>query len=358
MQFKPHNGMNGQACVTCCEECGCHHADLVDEYYFWLIPTEVYQPAPVPSLSGAPPLPSVSGVPAGVTATTGYQYGYQDDFYDPAQQQSAVWDDDSELPQLVEWQPVPAVRLAWCRIHNREFQQPRRSANAVLITADTSADLQFLGRTGDSLTFQVTNAVAAPDGYADPSQPGFRYDIDLDDAVTLPQVLAPQNPPTTFLGTANLPAYPWFLFVAPGESLVPLSPFSPSLAIARAQRSRCHFEAALAWYREAFDPLQQDCTWIDCGSDTLVSALPGPDTPAIPATPDPAGMSLETPTPARSAPAEPAPATPSPAGVAVTAAPSLCCRGHRRGQYRCTRYRRAESCCARCCCAQCSRRQP
>ena len=320
--FKPRNGMNGQACVTCCEECGCHHADLVDEYYFWLIPTEVYQPPPVPSLSGAPPLPPVSGVPAGVTATTGYQYGYQDDFYDPAQQQSAVWDDDSELPQLVEWQPVPAVRLAWCRIHNREFQQPRRSACAVLITARTSADLQFLGRTGDSLTFQVTNAVAAPDGYADPSQPGFRYDIALDDAVTLPQVLAQQNPPTTFLGTANLPAYPWFLFVAPGESLLPLSPFSPSLAIARAQRSRCHFEAALAWYREAFDPLQQDCTWIDCGSDTLVFALPGPDTPAIAATPDPAGVSLETPTPAGSAPAEPASATPSPAGVAVSATPS------------------------------------
>ena len=86
-------------------------------------------------------------------------------------------------------------------------------------------------------------------------------------------MLAPQPLPT-FLGTAGLPAYPWFLFEAPGESLLPLSPFSPSLEIARAQRSRCHFDAALAWYREAFNPLQQDCTWIHCASEAPDTAVP------------------------------------------------------------------------------------
>ena len=54
MSFQPHRAADNHECVTCCEECGCRHAPLMDEYYFWLIPAEVYQPAPVPSLSGAP----------------------------------------------------------------------------------------------------------------------------------------------------------------------------------------------------------------------------------------------------------------------------------------------------------------
>lgn len=259
--FRPHRVADNHECVSCCEECGCRHAPRVDEYYFWLIPAEVYTPASVPSLSGAP---------SGGTTTAGYQYGYQNDFYDPAQQQSAVWQDDSQLAQLLEWQPAQAVRLAWCRIHNGEFQQPRRSAGAVLIDPTVSGDLQFLGRMGDSLTFQVTNGIP-PVGCADTSSPGFRYDIAVDDASTLPEVLAPQSP-STFLGT-SLPAYPWFLFVKPGEPLLPLSPFVPSLTIARALRSDCHFEPALAWYRQVLDPLQTDCTWIDCTSDAARGVL-------------------------------------------------------------------------------------
>ncbi len=308
--FHPHQPKNDSECVTCCDECGCGHAPLVDEYYFWLIPAELYQPAPVPTLSGAP---------SGGTAMSNYEYGYQDDFYDPAQQQSAVWQDDSQLAQLLEWQPLPAVRLAWCRIHNGEFQQPRRSAHAVPITAGTSADLQFLGRTGDSLTFQVTNAIA-PEGYADQSLPGFRYDIATDDATTLPQVLAPAIPPT-FLGTAGLPAYPWFVFLAPGDSLLPLTPFAPSLTIARALRSGCHFEAALAWYREAFNPLQQDCTWIHCASDGFEPARSAGNPPSDAAPPSPDGVPAATPSPVGvAASPPPAPAAPSPAIVGAAAA--------------------------------------
>jgi hypothetical protein len=308
--FRPLRAADNHECVTCCEECGCRHAPLVDEYYFWLIPAEVYQPAPVPALSGAP---------SGGTTTAGYQYGYQNDFYDPAQQQSAVWQDDSQLAQLLEWQPAQAVRLAWCRIHNGEFQQPRRSAGAVVIDPTVSGDLQFLGRIGDSLTFQVTNGTP-PVGYADTSSPGFRYDIAVDDATTLPQVLAPQSP-STFLGT-SLPAYPWFLFVNPGEPLLPLSPFVPSLTIARALRSGCRFEPALAWYREVFDPLQTDCTWIDCTSDTTQAAPLNAAPSSSAAATGPDGVHPPTPTPAVVGAGESAPATPSPAGVAANPAPS------------------------------------
>ena len=255
LQVEPHPRSAAEDCVACCEECGCCHADLVDEYYFWLVPAEVYEPAPVATVAGA----------AGYVATGDFANGYQDDFYDGAQQQSAVWQDPAQLPQLLAWQPKPAVRLAWCRIHNEEFQQPRRSLLALRV-ADSAGDLLFLGRMADSLTFSVTNGIV-PDGHKDPSLPGFRYDLVSDDTVVLPEVVAAKAP-ATFLGTLILPVYPWFLFDGPGASLVPLSPFSPSLAVAKALRSHCRYEAALAWYRMAFDPLQQDCTWIDCSVDS------------------------------------------------------------------------------------------
>ena len=255
MLFEPHKQEGAEDCVTCCDECGCRHPHLVDEYYFWLVPAQVY---------GPPPAATLAGTASAYTSSGDYQNGYQDDYYDSVQQQSAAWQDDDQLPQLLEWEPQPAVRLAWCRVHNGEFQQPRRSIHALPVTPAPAGDLVFLGRTADSLTFSVSNGIA-PAGYDDLSLPGFRYDLADDTAVVLPEVLAPGAPPPSFLATANLPVYPWFLFDSPGESLVPLSPFSPSLAVAKALRSHCRFEAALAWYRQAFDPLQQDCTWIECG---------------------------------------------------------------------------------------------
>jgi hypothetical protein len=257
MAFKPHQPPEEEECVTCCEECECCHPALVDEYYFWLIDGEFYDPpvTPVPSGFTAPP-------------PGDYQNGYQLDFYDPVQQEAALWQDTNQLPQLLLWEPSPMVRLAWCRVHNGEFQQPRRSHFGVPIQPGSAADLVFLGRTADSLTFSVTNAVP-PQGFADTSDPGFRYDLASDDAVVLPLVTLPPTPPT-FL---TLPAYPYFVFDAPGASLLPLSPFSPSLAVARALRSHCQFEAALNWYRLAFDPLQEDCAWVRCEQNTR-STLP------------------------------------------------------------------------------------
>ena len=264
-EFTPHAQVGAADCVSCCAICGCEHPPCLDEYYFWLIPGAIYEQQT-----------AAAAAPAGFTATGDYQNGWQDDFYDPVQQTSTVWQDPTQLPQLLAWPASPTVRLAWCRLHNGQFGQPRRSAFAIRIdpASSSSSDLQFLGRAGDSLTFAVTNGIVPP-GHADPSAPGFRYDIAADNTVVLPQVVAPTTPPT-FLGALGLPAYPYFLFFAPGAPLYPLSPFSPSLLIATSLRAHCRFEAALGWYREAFDPLRQDCTWIDCHRETVPQAVAPP----------------------------------------------------------------------------------
>ena len=270
MGFEPHKS-GGKNCVSCCEECGCTHPALVDEYYFWLIDGEFYDPPVTPTPPGYSAPPSTTPIPP-----NDYQDGYQNDFYDPNQQEAAFWQDITQLPQLLDWPPSPMVRLAWCRVHNGEFQQPRRSHQGVPIQTGSTSDLSFLGRTADSLTFSVSNAVA-PEGYSDPSAPGFRYDLATDDAVVLPLVTQiPALDIPTFVD-GKLPAYPYFVYDAPGSHLFPLSPFSPSLAVAQALRSRCRFEAALKWYRLVFDPLQQDCTWVVCASDTPPTVPPPPN---------------------------------------------------------------------------------
>ena len=263
--FVPHPRPGAEDCVTCCEECGCAHPPALDEYYFWLVDGTFYQPPATPTPTGFNPPPPVNP----------YQDGYQVDYYDPAQQEAALWQDPEQLPALLQWQGSLLVGLAWSRVHNGVFQQPRRSVFGVAITPGQDADLSFLGRTADSLTFSVNNGVT-PDGYPDPPAPGFRYDLAADEAIVLPQLAATSAAPV-FLGT--LPAYPYFVFFAPGTHLFPLGPFAPSLAVARALRSHCRFEAALHWYRLAFDPLSQDCTWIDdcCCDSTAISCAQARD---------------------------------------------------------------------------------
>ena len=251
--LSPYPHPDPEDCVSCCcEECGCDEREAVDEYWFWLVDGAQYDPPVTPA-------------PTGFTATPGdYRDGYQTDYYDPVQQEAALWEDPTQLPQLLEWEGSPTVRLAWCRVHNGEFQQPRRSIFALEITPTPGAELDYLGRAGDSLTFSMADGIA-PDGYADTSAPGFRYDIATDEAVVLPQVSAWPAPGTFMLG--SLPAYPYFVFFAPGAPLFPLSPFAPAIEVGRALRSHCQFEAALRWYRLAFDPLDSDCTWVECDDD-------------------------------------------------------------------------------------------
>jgi hypothetical protein len=260
--FVPHGDKPRGAC---CRECGRDHPAGVDEYYFWLTDTLVY----------ANPADSSTSPNNDASFTGSYPSGFQDSYYDPFQQQSAEWNDEDKVPPLLaNWQPNPAVRLAWCRVHNDEFGQPRTSEEHVAVSAQP--DLVFLGRAGDSLYFQVSGSAPPPPGYgADTSPPGFRYDLQPDHAVALPQVLAPPAPPATSPYPGGLPAYPFFAYEEPGARLFPASWFPTAVTVAGALRSRCSYELALRWYRRAFDPLQQDSSWVHCDGNADQGKDPG-----------------------------------------------------------------------------------
>jgi hypothetical protein len=221
----------------------------VDEYYFWLIPAQVYTPCADNSSSAT----------GDSTFTGTYQFGYQDPYYDEVQQQSDEWDDPTQVPQLLaSWLPGQAVRLAWCRVHDGQFGQPRRSTECVPV--DGQPDLVFLGRAWDSLTFEVSQTT--PPQPPSTSGSGFRYDLASDQAVALPEVLPAPNPTTTY--PDPLPSYPFFVYERPGARLFPASWFATSLTVAGALRARCGYELALRWYGRAFKPLQADCAWMHC----------------------------------------------------------------------------------------------
>ncbi|GCE06809.1 neuraminidase-like domain-containing protein [Dictyobacter aurantiacus] len=213
--------------ARCCCQCGKVHSAVVDEYYFWLLDSRFYE----------------------------------------AQEQDAEWpwEDPGQQPHLLHWDERPMVHLAWCRLHNGEFQQPRRSDEGVplTVTADhkiAAAQLELVGRAGDSLTFKVDGAAAPLPGYDTQEQPGFRYDLVADTAVTLPLVVAPPAPAID-PGLGGLAAYPYFAYFEPGAPVMPRSLFGQALLVARALRTHCRFEEALKWYALAFNPLVDDCSW-------------------------------------------------------------------------------------------------
>jgi hypothetical protein len=273
LAFVPHRDEPESAC---CRECGCHHPVLIDEYYFWLINTEFYDYTDQTDFQSN----------SNVSFTGSYQFGFQDSHYDQFQQQSAEWNDEDQVPPLLaKWQPNPAVRLAWCRVHNGQFGQPQRSAEYLPIAnppvPGAPADLVFLGRGGDSLYFYVPGYVnPLPPGYStdnggpDSSPPGFRYDLPTDDAVALPQLVAPPAPPSTSPDPGGLLSYPFFAYHDPGARLFPASWFAPSLVVADILRAECRYELALRWYKRAFDPLQQDCAWMHCPDKDQDSTIP------------------------------------------------------------------------------------
>jgi len=276
----------------CCPECGHDHPALVDEFYFWLVRTWQYD-APDDSQDS---FQSTS------------QFGYQDPYYDPYQQQSTQWDDETQVAQLVaKWQPNPAVRLAWCRVHHGRFGQPSISDDCVEIDGDP--DLVLLGRSGDSLYFHVTGTPVVPppgDG-SDNSLPGFRCDLPSDRAVAVPQVIPTPSPTSTPIQLptypGQLPAYPFFIYDDPGERLFPGSWFSIATVVADALRPHCRFELGLRWYRRVFDPLRRDCRWMICGettrgngesTTTTTPAAASKTTPAAAGTTAPAAASKTT----------------------------------------------------------------
>src|SRR5262249_47822029 len=180
----------------CCNECDCVHPPLVDEYYFWLVGSQVFNAVD------------------------------QDEYYDPTLQVSRRWHDEQALPTLLDWKSAPAARLAWCRVHNGEFKQPRRSDDVVQLTPGSVPDLAYVGRVGVPLPFSVSGGIV-PVGYNGADVPGFRYDMAPDSCVALPLVADPPAVPSTY--PAGLPVYPYFVFVEPGDRLFPASLFSAAV---------------------------------------------------------------------------------------------------------------------------------
>ncbi|MEU5402910.1 neuraminidase-like domain-containing protein [Streptomyces sp. NPDC005963] len=222
-RFVPHADGDPDTIDTarCDCDCGNSHPPVVDEYYFWTVDTR--------------------------------QYEEQD------QQADWEWHTASAVPRLLHWDAERAVWLAWCRVHNGQFTQPRRSAEAIRI-ADGGGDLEFLGRTADSLAFRITAGIAPPHHPLAPT--GFRYDLPTDEAIALPLVIDPVDPPDPESGYPGaLPAYPYFGYHRPGAPPVPSSPYAMAVATAGLLRTHCRYDAALSWYDLAFAPLSSDARW-------------------------------------------------------------------------------------------------
>jgi hypothetical protein len=245
-----------EVCVECCCECGCRHAPHLDEYYFWLVDARQY-------------------VPEKQQVFTNDYDAEQDSYYDPNVQEATPWHDPTQLPELLHWPASPMVRLAWCRVHNGEFQQPRVSTFGLAVPEPPAGglpDLSFAGRAGDSLYLEVQNATGAA--------PGFRYDLAVDVAKAMENLAVPAAAPAPAPG--GLWAYPFFLYAEPGARLFPWSLHTPAIAVASALRNHCRYEAALKWYQIVYDPLRQDNTWVRCRRDGPGGEQPpdGPNDPA------------------------------------------------------------------------------
>ena len=232
---------------VCCTLCGKVHPALMDEYYFWIEDSSSYD-----------------------TKEQIAEWGATSD--DPR----TDWHRADELPRLLHWESDKMVHLHWCRMHNGEFQQPRKSYEGVSIEPDQAPQLLFKGRRGDSLYFEVVNG-KTPAGFPADPQPGFRYDLAEDAAVVLPIIIEPETP--DLIG--GLAAFPFFAWFDPGVPLLPLSTFSPAVMMAGYLRSHCRFETALKWYETFYNPLLEDNTWADCGEDNSnLDDLENPDTRA------------------------------------------------------------------------------
>jgi hypothetical protein len=244
---KPFAPCGSESEGVCCADCGFRHEPEVDEYYFWLLDSRWFEADAVTQDADVGVLP-----PELISA----------------------WHDPERLPGLLEWPSEPTVQLLWSRVHNGEFQQPRRSSEGLPVDASALAfgelpQLDFMGRTVDSLRFEVSGGKVLP-GYSDPTDPnadltppGFRYDLATDSAVVVPLVVKAPDPVTTDF-PAPLTAYPFFTYFCPGAPVEPLSSFSVALAVAGALRAHCQFEAALKWLELVFNPLERDDTWAQC----------------------------------------------------------------------------------------------
>ena len=137
-----------------------------------------------------------------------------------------------------------------------------------------------MGRGGDSLYFQISGATTPlPPGYSpqtgDPSPPGFRYDLPSDNAVALPLVAKPPAPAVSYSGWIAVLSF----FRICGSRCTPF----PEIVVL-SLRVGCGLSGPLPltssrckWYKRAFNPLEQDCTWVHCPDKSQYTAAPTHD---------------------------------------------------------------------------------
>jgi hypothetical protein len=211
-------GKDKECCGSCCEQCGCERDAHVDEYYFWLVDckyfapkaqavyasdydgeqndfydqntqtsTPWYDPTNLAFSQGVTEATSAAtaagntlhfaAAPAGVTAgmyvfdvtnpgalapgTTVVAIGPNVGLSNPVTGGGVNGGDTilfaSYLYDMLSWPASPTVHLAWCRVHNGEFEQPQRSTHGVAYDpALGTPDISFAGRVADSLYLEVT----------------------------------------------------------------------------------------------------------------------------------------------------------------------------------------------------------
>jgi len=208
------------------------HPPEIDEFYFWLADSRRFDEHDAPQDANFGWIPPDS---------------------------TSDWDRPNKLPGLLRWGPQRMLHLFWTRVHFGRWDPPRRSDEGLPVDGDVPpssvAQLTFLGRTADVLTFSVSMPLSPGSG--------FKYDMTTDSANILPQFI-PDPDINISVFPKPLHAYPYFVYFDPGAPLIPPSTFAISLAIAGDLRSRCRFDLALKWYELAFDPLGMDNTWTQC----------------------------------------------------------------------------------------------
>ncbi|KAI6777886.1 uncharacterized protein J7T54_000024 [Emericellopsis cladophorae] len=269
---------------------------VVDEYYFWLAPANIY------SHEDAPQNADIGTSSADDPSAPAWADP------DPEADEKNTQDTGSlgittktKTAQRLTWKPRPATALFWACVHNGCLLAPRRSATYVKATQlpnDGRLHLELVGRCMDSLFFTVAGDGSDDDGHpqAQSSTPlgtalGFRYDLASDEAVALPQsipdVFAPHSSWFSSKGPfASFPAYPRFVYFASGTPLAPTTAFGAALAMAGKLRDNGCFSAALDWYRTAFDPLARDNSWALCSRSSATGGTVILDSPCCPATAD------------------------------------------------------------------------
>ena len=227
----------------------------MDEYYFWLVNTQFY--------AYTDQTDAQDGGDASFTGS--YQFGFQDSYYDASSSSRRSGTTRTRCRRC--WRSGSRARPsgspgAACTTASSGSRAT--SDGYVAIADDARSGVPGAGRGLAVLPGQRQRARCPPGTATDTSPPGFRYDLPPDDAVALPQVLAPPAPPPRPRTRAGCPPTRSSPTTTRAPGCSPRRGSPPRWPWPRRCGRDCAFELALRWYRRAFDPLKQDCTWMHC----------------------------------------------------------------------------------------------